>query len=178
MWHVNGRKHAEKMQELYEQYSGVVVKHALCFVKNRAEAEDICQEAFLRLDRNLYKVPDKKVKAWLFNTAGRLAVDYLRHRGREYLSIDEEESPEQYLSDERTQPEWVLERMEENIFYQKAMERLKEEKPRWFQVMEMSYLEEMSNRQIAKELGISANLVSQWKHRATDWLRKAYGKED
>ena len=76
------------------------------------------------------------------------------------------------------EPERVLERMEQAGTYKRVLEYLREEKPLWYQVVCMAYLEEKSNREIAEELGISSNLVSQWKRRASAWLRKVYEERE
>ena len=57
------------------------------------------------------------------------------------------------------------------------MERLKKEKPQWYDVLFMSLYEGMDNHAIALEMGIKPSLVSKWKERAIKWLKKAYEKE-
>ena len=176
MWHVNGRKHAERMQELYERYSGAVARNVERTIQDRAEAQDICHETFLRLDRNLHRIPDDRVKAWLYCTSERLAWDYLRKTGRESIPADDVRDW-RTPSDGRAEPERILEHMEDTGRRRRALERLKEEKPHWFYVICMAYLDGMSSREIGRELGVSANLASQWKHRASAWLREAYKRD-
>lgn len=43
------------------------------------EAEDLTQEAFLRLWRDCQKVPQEKVKGYLFTVAGNLFLDARKH---------------------------------------------------------------------------------------------------
>ena len=180
MRHVNDRKHAERMQILYQTYYTVMVRHVysrICDIGDFSSAEDICQEAFLRLDKNLHKVPDEKVKAWLFSVTDRLTQDYLREKDREEISIDTVMEAKENYHNEHLEPEWIMEYSEKRGLYKNALAYLRKEKPHWFRVICMSYLEGMSNREIAKELGISANLVSQWKRRASVWLREVYERE-
>ena len=40
------------------------------------------------------------------------------------------------------------------------------------------YISEKPQGEIAEELGISSNLVSQWKRRASAWLRKVYEERE
>ena len=113
MRHVRDEKHAKKMQEIYQQYRTAVVRHAYSMLQNRATAEDICQETFLRLDRDLHKIPPEKVKSWLFSVSGRLVLDYLRKMGRVEVSAETVEEKRQTCQDDRMEPERVLERMEQ-----------------------------------------------------------------
>jgi RNA polymerase sigma-70 factor, ECF subfamily len=52
-------------------------------LRNRAEAEDVAQEAMLRAYRNFHRLRDRdRFRAWLVRTAWRLALDRIRSAGR------------------------------------------------------------------------------------------------
>jgi RNA polymerase sigma-70 factor (ECF subfamily) len=56
---------------------------ALGVLRNRAEAEDVAQEALLRAYRNFHRLRDRaSFPGWLVRTAFRLALDRLRQAGR------------------------------------------------------------------------------------------------
>jgi RNA polymerase sigma-70 factor (ECF subfamily) len=56
---------------------------ALGVLRNRAEAEDVAQEALLRAYRNFHRLRDRaSFPGWLVRTAFRLALDRLRSAGR------------------------------------------------------------------------------------------------
>ena len=168
----------EKFLEIYEKYKNLVLKVVFDMTRDYHLSQDICQETFLRLDRDLHKIPPEKVKSWLFSVSGRLVLDYLRKMGKVEVSAETVEEKRQTCQDDRMEPERVLERMEQAGTYKRVLEYLREEKPLWYQVVCMAYLEEKSNREIAEELGISSNLVSQWKRRASAWLRKVYEERE
>jgi len=55
-----------------------------------AMAEDLSQEAFLRLHRHLAEArPEQNIRAWLFRVAYRLWIDHLREARREQPVLDE-----------------------------------------------------------------------------------------
>ncbi len=56
---------------------------ALGVLRNRAEAEDVAQEALLRAYRNFHRLRDReRFRGWLVRTAWRLALDRIRSAGR------------------------------------------------------------------------------------------------
>ena len=78
------RREPEAFQEIMERYAGPVVNLAYRFLGNRADAEEIAQEAFLRLYRNPPQLnPSSKLFTWLYRVAVNLCLDRLRRRGRQ-----------------------------------------------------------------------------------------------
>lgn len=66
-------------EETYDAYSGAVYRLAMVYLGRRADAEDVTQEAFLRL---LYRAPDftgeEHKKRWLLQVTANLCRDQLR----------------------------------------------------------------------------------------------------
>lgn len=83
-------------QHLLEQYikehRGMVFRLAYSYVKNREDADDITQDAFMRLFTSTQAFADNAhVKAWLIRVTANLAKDMLRsvrYRNREELPDD------------------------------------------------------------------------------------------
>ena len=73
--------------------------------------------------------------------------------------------------------ETMVEELEESRKKGKILKRLKIEKPEWYDVLLMKYLEDMSDRRIGRRLGIKESLVGQWRRRARVWLRDRYSRE-
>lgn len=70
-------------ETLVERYQNRLVGILFHLVSNREEAEDLCQEVFLRIykARKGYR-PRAKFSTWLFTIANNLAVNHLRRKGR------------------------------------------------------------------------------------------------
>ena len=67
--------------ELYEKYQNEVFSFACYLTKNRGEAEDLFQEAWLRIIKNLpEKVNMQRIKAWIFTVVINLYRDDLRKK--------------------------------------------------------------------------------------------------
>ena len=70
-------------EALVERYQSRLVGILFHMVGNKEEAEDLCQEVFLRIykARKGYR-PRAKFSTWLFTIANNLALNHLRRKGR------------------------------------------------------------------------------------------------
>ena len=74
----------------------------------------------------------------------------------------------------------LLEKKEELSEKYAAYERLREEKPELYEALHMSCVEEMSDKEIGKELHIKPSLVGKRRQRGRLWLKEqceAYKKK-
>jgi len=80
----------EAFRELMERFAGPVTNVAARFLDNRADAEEIAQEVFLRLYQHPpHLTPSAKLFTWLYRVTVNLCLDSLRRRRRtpETLSL-------------------------------------------------------------------------------------------
>ena len=80
----------EAFRELMERFAGPVTNVAARFLDNRADAEEVAQEVFLRLYQNPPQLaPSAKLFTWLYRVTVNLCLDSLRRRRRtpETLSL-------------------------------------------------------------------------------------------
>ena len=78
--------------EIYEAYFSRVFRYIFTRIGNRAEAEDLAGDVFLKALQAIgsYK-PTAPFSAWLFRIAPNLVVDHLRRRSRRQTEeLDEE----------------------------------------------------------------------------------------
>lgn len=74
-------------QDLYMEISPGLFRFVLSRVGDRHAAQDIMQEGFYRLAKNLRQIRDSiSIKSWLYSTCYRLTVDW--HRQRDASSTD------------------------------------------------------------------------------------------
>lgn len=170
-------KENDQLDDLFMKYRDMVIRNAYLVVKDYYWAEDICQETFIRLERHLDHVPSSQVKAWLICVSGRLAVDYLRKGGKYEIKVGVDETDLELMEQNDSDLSSLFEKKEEYEQRGKILKKLKKEKPLWYDVICMSYLEDMDNPSIGKELGVKPSLVSKWKERGKRWLKTAYEKE-
>lgn len=73
---------AEAFGVLFEQYQAQILNYLYRMVSDRALAEDLTQDTFIKAYKSLPKTsPDLKFKAWLYRIATNTAISHLR-RGK------------------------------------------------------------------------------------------------
>ncbi len=158
---------------LLEKHRSSVIHFLYRMVQNHAVAEELAQEAFLRVYRSraTYE-PTAKFTTWLFRIATHLALNALRdgknERSQERLDDDSSDMPVRQVSDLRPS-------VEQSMVYQAKLAEIRSaiaalpEKQR--AAVLMHKYEEMEYSQIAKVLGCSESAVKSLLFRAYETLR-------
>ena len=130
-----------------------VLSHAARVLGDRAEAEDVAQEAMLRLWRAAadWQAGGAKPSTWLYRVTANLAVDRLRKAGRA-VGLDESAEPE----DDRPGAEETLVQAGRMAALDAALARLPE---RQRQAVVLRHIEELANPEIAGIMDISVEAV-------------------
>jgi len=146
-----------------ELYSDRLYRFILKSIKDVQKAEDIVQDSFEKLWKNLENVNSEKVKSYLFTTAYHTMIDRIRKEKRSSFSEDlnlQEESHENNYSD--------------------LSEVLKEAVNRLPEIQRMVLLLRDYEGYSYKEIGEMANLseaqVKVYIYRARVFLKKYIGK--
>jgi RNA polymerase sigma-70 factor (ECF subfamily) len=100
-------------QELVQQYRGRLLSFVNRIIEDRDRAEDLVQEAFLRVHRHLHRFDTtKKFSTWIYTIAGNLAKNELRNRSRSPLVLyqsfparDEEDHRPLQFEDSSSRPD-------------------------------------------------------------------------
>ena len=71
---------SRKFQTWVEQYQDQAWTLARYLLKDPAEAEDACQEAFVKLWRNQDKIDPERIRPWLMKVTRNVCLDRLRRR--------------------------------------------------------------------------------------------------
>lgn len=153
------------VHELYESEFVRLMRHAQYIVGSPEVAEDMVQEAFIRLMRTPPSKPDR-VRAWLKTVVGHLALDYLRHQKRhdKALSNLEDRSLLSESPEDISLLTFDLDRMKEAL----AELGERDQKALWLRHSGYSYQE------IAKRVGCPADQVGVLLIRAMKKLRSHY----
>ena len=150
----------EELTRYIEKYHSTIFRLSFGYVKNTQDAEDIVQDAFLRLySSDTFFETDENVKAWLIRVAINLSKDLLKShwfKRRAELSSD-------ITADVR----------EEEIL----SDYIKKLKPEYSAVLFLFYYEGYSTKEIAEICKISASAVTTRLARARKQLKKLLLKE-
>ncbi len=157
---------------IYKKYYGVMLKKAESILKNREDAEEAVQEAFVSLIDKVsafMQVSPEKQPAYAVATAKNIALTKLRKSKKldsKTVSIDDDDSYLE-LPDNAIPEELYIEKEKVNALAE-ILSKLPE---KYKTVLECKYILEMTDEEIGKELRLTAGSVRSCLTRAR---RKAY----
>ena len=152
-----------ELARLFDENATSLVRLARLFVDHRDAAEDIVQEAFLRLARSRHRVRDEqKVPAYLRSIVLNLARD---HNRRGLLSLRHVQTHTEL------DPTSVEEDLEIADEHRQMLETLADLPRRQRDCLTLRYLYELGIPEIAETLGLSPNSVKTHLKRGLRGLR-------
>lgn len=130
-----------------------VMGQAMRMLANRAEAEDVAQDAMMRLWRIApkWRQGEAEVSTWLYRVVANLCTDRLRKRGR-HVDIDAVAEPADSAASE-------AERMQDQARHAALTAALAELPERQAQAVALRHLEGLGNPEIAAIMDISVRSV-------------------
>ncbi|MEM6253838.1 MAG: sigma-70 family RNA polymerase sigma factor [Cyanobacteria bacterium P01_D01_bin.156] len=153
---------------LYDRYGNLVYGVALKGLRRVTEAEDLTQEIFLSLMRTRSYNPRRGSLAGYLTTLTRSRViDRLRAQSTQHKYLKRWQQRQSTL-DEITPMKHVTQQ-EHRTLVRQALTTLKTQQR---QVLELSYYEGQSQRDIAANLGVPLGTVKSWARRGLVQLRK------
>ena len=162
----------EYLAELIDQYGSLVYSICYRITNNYFDAQDLTQETFLTVYKNLPTFDGKNERAWISTIATNKCLDYLKMAGRKMLPTEDtyfqvieskENSPEQTVLDQHVQEE----------FYKLC----KSLKPPYDEIAVDYFCQEMTVEEIAHKKGKKVKTVQTQIYRAKAMLKKLWGKE-
>jgi RNA polymerase sigma-70 factor (ECF subfamily) len=160
------------LAELYDRYGRVVYALILRVVRDVGVAEDLVQEAFLRVWNRVsgFDAQRGSIGPWLLAVARNRAIDYLRSAGgreRNAVEFEETDHPALYCDMEKD-----LLSADNARKVKSAVEKLA---PNQRQVIELAYFEGLSQTEMAARLGQPLGTVKTWVRSALKNLREDLG---
>jgi len=157
-------------QTIIEKHSPVVWQISYKLLGNRADAADCFQETFICALEYSRRQRIRNFSALLMRLATTRAIDQLRkrfHRSGNNVTLTDRVA----VSSKNPGPFQMAQQQELIERLRKSLTELPLQEA---QVFCMRYLNDMSYRQIAKELGIKTNAAGVLLHRARAKLRKSF----
>ena len=156
--------------QLWQEYGDRLRQFLLSRVKNRADADDLLQEILIKTYQHLYTVEKpEKLLSWIFQIARNTLIDYYRKSGAKAAREDiwlkgailTDEEPEQY--------EQVRQELTECIrpFLNQLPDKYRE-------ALEAVDLQGLSQKELAKELGLSYSAVKSRVQRGRGLLKEKF----
>jgi len=167
--HLDGRPGA--FQELFDRYRDRLVHFITRKTGDSDRAQDLVQEAFIRVTRHLHRFDTtKKFSTWVYTIASNLSKNELRNRSRSPLVLfqkltsgwDDDHRPLQF-EDSSMKPDDMFRKR----FLQQVVEETVQTLPKHHQlVFRLRELEGKSYEEIADITGVNLGTVKSRLHRA------------
>jgi RNA polymerase sigma-70 factor (ECF subfamily) len=167
-------------RELIRRYERPVFSLIYRMVRDSTAAEDLAQDAFIKVLNHLDKYrPEFKFSSWLFKIANNVAIDHLRRRQLDTISMDgsphastasEIEASSFELADQAESPLDELASRELGAAIERAIAGLR---PEYRNCIMLRHVEGRSYEEIAATLDLPLGTVKTYIHRARHQLRDA-----
>lgn len=167
-------------RELIRRYERPVFSLIYRMVRDSTASEDLAQDTFIKVLNHLDKYrPEFKFSSWLFKIANNVAIDHLRRRQLDTVSIDgsphaataaEAESSSFELADQAESPLDELASRELGAIIEQAIGSLR---PEYRNCIMLRHVEGRSYEEIAATLDLPLGTVKTYIHRARHQLREA-----
>lgn len=160
---------------LFQRYRSAIVAHAARYVKDRARAEELAQEIFVRVYTTKSYEANAKFKTWLYRVATNVCLNELRRpEHKEKLAAldgveDTNSVSASVLISRPINPEEQLSSAELAKRVERALDALPANQRAAFL---MARHDNMSHEEIAEALSTSVSAVKSLIHRALESLRK------
>jgi RNA polymerase sigma-70 factor (ECF subfamily) len=152
--------------QLYEEHFDKIYRYVALRIGDRAEAEDITQQVFLKALQSIASFRWKGIpfSAWLFRIAHNQVIDYLRRKTKQ-ATVPIDESAVSSSSD----PQLLVEQSLNIEQLLSAAKRLTEAQR---EVISLRFAGELPIAQVAKIMGKSEGAIKALQHSAIVALRK------
>ncbi len=157
------------IEEIYRRYRSVLCFFALKYTESYQEAEDIVQSVFVKLlDVNISLENEKALKSYLFSAVHNSCINVVHRSGLEKRYSDYILKHDSEIDDSN----FLAEQMEAEILWE-LFSKIEDLPSECQKIFKMSYIDDMTNQEIADKLGISVNTVKSQKARAKQLLRSS-----
>ena len=175
-----GRESA--FRELIRRYERPVFSLIFRMVRDRELAEDLSQDTFVKVLNHIDRYrPEFKLSSWLFKIANNVAIDHLRRRQLDTVSMSGSPHAETTEAIEATsfdivaQQESALDEMEARELGSAIEQAIARLRPEYRSCIMLRHVEGRSYEEIAATLDLPLGTVKTYIHRARHELRRALG---
>jgi RNA polymerase sigma-70 factor, ECF subfamily len=134
-------------QLLYKQFASRMLTVCMRYTTNRAEAEDILQECFIKVFEKLWQFKGAgSLEGWIRRIAVNKCLEHLRKAAQIFPIVDIEDVGNDFYGREE---------IVSHIAADDLLRMIQELPPRYRLVFNLYVFEEMPHKEIAKQLGIS-----------------------
>lgn len=154
-------------EKILFKYERRIWSYIYRLVGKRHDAEDLTQETFIKLYKNIGNVDmGKNFKSWLYRIATNTVYDWLRRKRSTPLFLDVEDPALQLETIESIDPYYYIDKTRD---IETALMKVK---PVYKTVLTLFYRENLTYEEIAEILNVPINTIKTYLRRAKQSLRE------
>jgi len=168
----------KSLEILIKKYLQSIYNFTFRFTGNESDTEDIVQEVFVKVWKNIKKFDSQKsFKTWLFTIAKNTSIDFLRKKKATPFSAFENEQGENLfldsIKDLSPLPDEIFEQQEKIESFDSAINKLS---PKYHQIFELHTKLGFSFSEIAEKIKAPLNTVKSRYRRGLIVLKKIFNQ--
>lgn len=158
---------------LYQKYKEPIFSYIYYLSSNHAEAEEICQDVFLKVYLNIDKFEGRSTfKSWIYRIAKNTFLEFKRKRKKEILTCETSMLEGENTNDEFI-PENHLLNIEKDLLIQKTLSKMKE---KYRNLIVLRDIQNLSYQEISEITEMKLNTVKVNIYRARSEFQEIYKK--
>lgn len=162
----------DKFEQIYYEYRHTMIYVAMSLLKDQHLAEDAVHESFIRLTKNLHKINDifcPQTKGYLVTIVRNVSLSMLKKQTHD-IPIDEYS---EVISSGVDLEDYALSKLD----FEKVVEQIMALPDIYKDVLYLTYINELSVKEVAKSLDISRELAKKRLQRSRALLAENLKKE-
>ncbi len=163
---------ADVFRQVFDRYYNRLIYHALRFVDNEAEAEDVVEDAFCELWRNREAIDfQQNIQSYLYRAVSTRALNVLRHKGVAATRIELMEQINVSRMEYMASQDGVMP-IETEELRRELNEAIAGLPDKCREVFKLSYMHGLKNSDIADAMDVSVRTVEAHMYKALRMLRE------
>lgn len=164
-----------KFDSIYKDFNERVYKAAYGYMKEPYLAEDIFQETFLELHKQIDKVKTETAENWLLTVVKHKSFNMLKKLA--WIRDNCEEESELLETEKYGNLHYIEMQREYRNFRKEIFDGLYCENEKWYEAIVKVYCLGKSQKEVAGELGMNVGTLYSMLFRAREWIKRRYGKK-
>lgn len=164
----------ERFERYLEKYRGPIFTYVNRLVRDESTAEDIAQETFVRLYKELDRIRDETASAWLYRVARNLVTDYIRKKRPVTFTVlrgksndDDDDSPGLQFEHPGSGPVGITTNNELRELIEQTLAAMS---PKFRDVLELVDIQKLTHEEASEVLECSVKTVSARLARAREFF--------
>jgi RNA polymerase sigma factor (sigma-70 family) len=183
-WHIakNGKEN-ETFEEVYNNYYKQIFFYINGKVRNSELAKDLTQDTFAKAFKNfdVYNVYKAKLNTWIYSIALHCVIDYVRSKANKnsFISVSVNQTNDTDNKEYLQLPDNTVNKndVENNELNDKLNKAFKTLNPKYKQIADMFFKQELKYNEIATQLNIPMGTVKGMLNRCRAKLQEQLTKE-